>query len=76
MYGVGRFAAIINPPQTTILAIGAAEKCVIVRGDAPAVATMMTVTLSVDHRAIDGSLAAKLLGAFKWTLEHPLSLLI
>ena len=73
-YGVREFAAVINPPQGAILALGAAEPRAIVKDGELAVATMMTVTLSVDHRAIDGAVAAEWLGAFKRHLENPLSL--
>ena len=73
-YGVREFAAVINPPQGAILAVGAAEPRAIVKDGQLAVANMMAVTLSVDHRAIDGAVAAKWLGAFKRHLENPLSL--
>jgi pyruvate dehydrogenase E2 component (dihydrolipoamide acetyltransferase) len=75
MYEISNFSAIINPPQTSILAIGAAEQRVIVKDGAPAVATMMTATLSTDHRAIDGALGAKLLSAFKALIENPAAML-
>ena len=71
MYGTEEFAAIINPPQASILAIGAAEKRAIVRDDLVVPATIMTVTLSVDHRAIDGAVAAELLKAFRLLIEQP-----
>jgi pyruvate dehydrogenase E2 component (dihydrolipoamide acetyltransferase) len=71
MYGVREFAAIINPPQAAILAVGAAEQRAVVEDGALAVASMMTVTLSVDHRAIDGALAARWLDTFKRIVEHP-----
>ena len=70
-YGVREFAAVINPPQGAILAVGAAEPRAVARGGQLAVATMMTVTLSVDHRVIDGAVAAQWLGAFKQHLENP-----
>ncbi len=76
MFGVQEFAAIINPPQAAILAVGAAEQRAVVTDGALQVATVMTVTLSVDHRAIDGSLAAKWLAIFKRIIENPLSALI
>ncbi|MGG4605230.1 pyruvate dehydrogenase complex dihydrolipoamide acetyltransferase [Paenalcaligenes sp. Me131] len=76
MYGVQNFAAIINPPQAAILAVGAAERRVIAEGDDMVIAQMLSMTLSVDHRAIDGALAARWLARFKETLEAPLSILI
>jgi pyruvate dehydrogenase E2 component (dihydrolipoamide acetyltransferase) len=76
MFGVRSFSAIINPPQATILSIGVGEKRVIVRNDEPAVATVMSCTLSADHRAIDGALGAELLRAFKGMVEDPLSMLV
>lgn len=75
MYGVREFTAIINPPQSAILAVGAAEARPIVQEGAIVAASMMTVTLSVDHRAIDGALAAKWLAVLKRILENPLSTL-
>jgi pyruvate dehydrogenase E2 component (dihydrolipoamide acetyltransferase) len=71
MFGVKNFAAVINPPHATILAVGAGEKRIIAKNDAPAVATIMSVTLSVDHRAVDGALGAVLLAEFKRLIEHP-----
>ncbi len=76
MYGVREFAAIINPPQAAILAIAAGEQRAVVRDGALAVATVMTVTLSVDHRVIDGALAAEFVSVFKRIVEDPLSLLL
>lgn len=75
MYGVKNFTAIINPPHASILAVGAAEQRVIVKNNKPAVATLMSATLSCDHRAIDGALGAELLRAFKEYVEKPLGLL-
>lgn len=76
MYGTSEFAAIINPPQSGILAVGAAsERPISVNGEV-VVQSMMTVTLSADHRAIDGALAAVWLQAFKARIENPLSMLI
>jgi pyruvate dehydrogenase E2 component (dihydrolipoamide acetyltransferase) len=75
MYGVRDFAAIVNPPQASILAVGAGQQRMVVTGGNPAVATMMTVTLSVDHRAIDGASAAELLSAFKTLIENPITML-
>ncbi len=75
MYGVKSFSAIINPPQSTILAVGQGAPRLIVRDGAPVVATMLSVTLSCDHRAIDGALGAQLLAAFKRFIEHPAAML-
>ena len=66
----------INPPQSTILAVGAGEKRVVVKHGEPAVATVMTCTLSTDHRAVDGALGAELMAAFKSLVEHPMSMLV
>jgi pyruvate dehydrogenase E2 component (dihydrolipoamide acetyltransferase) len=71
MFGVREFAAIINPPQSSILAVGAAEPRMVVQGGAPAVARMMTATLSCDHRVIDGALAARLLAQWCQIIETP-----
>jgi pyruvate dehydrogenase E2 component (dihydrolipoamide acetyltransferase) len=76
MFGIKDFAAIINPPHATILAVGAGEKRVVVKGGQPAVATVMTVTLSTDHRAVDGALGAELLAAFKTLIENPMGMLV
>lgn len=76
MFGIKHFDAVINPPQGAILAVGAGEKRYVVRDDAPAVATVMTVTLSCDHRVIDGALGAQWLAAFKALVETPISLLL
>jgi len=76
MYGTEQFAAIINPPQSGILAVGAASEKVIVEQGQMTVATMMSVTLSADHRAIDGALAAEWLKAFKHRIENPLTMLV
>lgn len=76
MYGVKDFSAIINPPQAAILAIAAGRKLPVVKGNEIAIATVMTVTLSVDHRVVDGSTAAEWLSAFRSIVESPLSLVI
>lgn len=76
MYGIREFAAIINPPQACILAVGASEQRAVVRDGALAVATMMTCTLSVDHRAVDGALGAEYLAAFKKLIESPIALFL
>ena len=70
-YGIREFAAIINAPQACILAVGAAEKRPVVHDNAIAIATVMTCTLSVDHRAVDGALGAEFLAAFRQMLEEP-----
>ena len=76
MFGVSSFDAVINPPQGTIMAVGAGEKRPVVRGEELAVATVMTATLSVDHRVVDGALGAEVLRSFKTYLENPLTLLV
>jgi pyruvate dehydrogenase E2 component (dihydrolipoamide acetyltransferase) len=75
MFGVKNFSAVINPPHATILAVGAGEARVVVKNGAPAVATIMSVTLSVDHRAVDGALGAVLLAEFKRLIEHPAAMM-
>jgi pyruvate dehydrogenase E2 component (dihydrolipoamide acetyltransferase) len=76
MFGIKDFAAVINPPHATILAVGAGEQRAVVKGGQLAVATVMSVTLSTDHRAVDGALGAELLAAFKKTVENPMSMLV
>jgi pyruvate dehydrogenase E2 component (dihydrolipoamide acetyltransferase) len=76
MYGIDSFDAVINPPQASILAVGRAEKKPIIKDDAVKIATMMSATLSVDHRVIDGALGAELLGAFKAYIEDPVTMLV
>lgn len=76
MYGIKSFSAIINPPQSCILAVGAGEERVVVRDGAVAVRTMMTVTLSVDHRSVDGAVGAQFLAALKPLLEDPVQLML
>ncbi len=75
MFGVKHFTAVINPPQSTILAVGAGEPRVVAKNGATVVASMMTVTLSCDHRAVDGALGARLLAAFRLLVEHPAAML-
>jgi pyruvate dehydrogenase E2 component (dihydrolipoamide acetyltransferase) len=75
MYGVKDFAAVINPPHATILAVGAGDERAVVREGQIVSAHMMTVTLSCDHRAVDGALGAQLLAAFRGAIEKPLSLM-
>jgi pyruvate dehydrogenase E2 component (dihydrolipoamide acetyltransferase) len=76
MFGIKHFDAVINPPQAGILAVGAGEKRAIVKDDAVSIATMMTVTLSVDHRAVDGAIGAQWLKAFKGLMEDPMGILL
>ena len=76
MYGIREFAAVINPPQAGILAVGAGEQRPVVKDGALATATMMTATLSADHRLVDGATGAELLAAFKRYVEEPLSMLL
>ena len=76
MFGTKEFAAILNPPQSGILAVGAAAPRAIVQNGQIVIANVMTVTLSADHRAVDGALAAQLLAAFVNRVENPLSMLI
>ncbi|KAA2215076.1 pyruvate dehydrogenase complex dihydrolipoamide acetyltransferase [Teichococcus oryzae] len=76
MFGVRDFSAIINPPQAGILAVSAGEQRPVVKDGALAIATVMTCTLSVDHRVVDGALAAEFIAAFKKVVEDPLSLML
>ena len=77
MYGIGQFAAIINPPQAAILAVGAAERRPVVdENGALAVASVMTVTLSADHRVVDGAVGARWLAAFRKLIETPVRILL
>ncbi len=76
MFGIREFAAVINPPHASILAVGAGEKRVVVKNDAPAVVQAMSVTLSCDHRVVDGALGAELLQAFKGLIENPMGMLV
>ena len=76
MFGVREFAAVINPPQGAILAVGAGEQRPVVVDGALTVATVMTVTLSADHRAIDGAMAAQWLQSFKGFVENPVTMLL
>ena len=76
MYGIREFAAIINPPQSAILAIGAGEQRAVVKEGALAIATVMTCTLSADHRVVDGALGAEYLAIFKKLIEQPLTMLL
>ena len=77
MYGVREFAAIINPPQATILAVGAARRQAVEQpGGGVDFASVMTVTLSCDHRVVDGALGAQLLAAFRRFVEQPVTALV
>jgi pyruvate dehydrogenase E2 component (dihydrolipoamide acetyltransferase) len=76
MFGIKEFAAVINPPQGCILAVGAGEQRPVVKAGALAIATIMSVTLSVDHRAVDGAVGAEYLAVFKKLIEDPLTLLL
>jgi pyruvate dehydrogenase E2 component (dihydrolipoamide acetyltransferase) len=76
MYGVKQFDAVINTPQACILAVGAGEQRAVVKDGALAIATVMSVTLSVDHRAVDGAIGAQFLAAFKGLVEDPMTMLL
>jgi pyruvate dehydrogenase E2 component (dihydrolipoamide acetyltransferase) len=76
MYGVKDFAAVINPPHATILAVGAGEERAIAKNGKIEAAWMMSVTLSTDHRAVDGALGAEMLGAFKALIENPVTMVV
>ncbi len=76
MYGIKEFAAILNPPQACILAVGRAEQRPVVRRGELAVANVMTCTLSIDHRAVDGAIGAEFLAAFKRLIEYPPTMLL
>ena len=76
MFGIKEFSAVINPPHATILAVGAGEQRPVVKDGTVSVATVMSVTLSTDHRAVDGALGAQLLDAFKGYIENPFAMLV
>jgi len=76
MYGIKQFDAVINPPQGAILAIGAGEQRPVVKNGALAVATVMSCTLSCDHRVVDGAIGAEFLKAFKAMVEEPMAMLL
>ena len=76
MMGVKNFAAVVNPPHATILAVGAGEQRVVVKKGEMVIVNAMTVTLSTDHRCVDGALGAELLGAFKRYIEDPMAMLV
>jgi pyruvate dehydrogenase E2 component (dihydrolipoamide acetyltransferase) len=76
MYGIKSFSAIVNPPHASILAVGASEKRPLVRDGELVVGEVMTVTLSTDHRAVDGAVGAALIDAFRTAIEAPMVLLV
>jgi pyruvate dehydrogenase E2 component (dihydrolipoamide acetyltransferase) len=76
MYGIKDFTAVINPPQSSILAVGMAEERAVVRHGKLEVATIMSVTLSCDHRAMDGALGAQLVSAFRTLIENPIMMVV
>ena len=76
MFGIKDFAAIVNPPQGCIMAVGAGEQRAVVKNGALAVATVMSCTLSVDHRVVDGAIGAEYLAAFRKLIENPLAMLV
>ena len=76
MFGVRDFAAVINPPHGGILAVGVGEQRPVVKNGAIAIATVMSCTLSCDHRAVDGAVGAQFLAAFKKLVEDPLTMLL
>jgi pyruvate dehydrogenase E2 component (dihydrolipoamide acetyltransferase) len=75
MYGIRRFDAVINPPHATILSIGQGERRPVIKGNEIQIATVMSCTLSCDHRVVDGALGSQLLGAFKGYIEEPVTML-
>jgi pyruvate dehydrogenase E2 component (dihydrolipoamide acetyltransferase) len=76
MYGVKNFQAIINPPQGCILAVGKIEKKPVVKNDEITIASIMSATLSVDHRVVDGAIGAQFLDSIKTLIEDPLGMLL
>ena len=72
----GLITAVINPPQSTILAVGASEERAVVRNGKIEAAHIMSVTMSCDHRSIDGALGAELIGAFKQLIENPVMMMV
>jgi pyruvate dehydrogenase E2 component (dihydrolipoamide acetyltransferase) len=76
MYGVGTFTAVINPPEVAILAVGAVAPAPVVMDGDVAVRSLMTPTLSIDHRVVDGAVGAEFLAALKEALEDPIGLLV
>ena len=76
MFGIKQFDAVINMPQGCILAVGAGEQRPVVKDGALAIATVMSVTVSVDHRAVDGAVGARFLAAFKGLIQDPMTMLL
>jgi pyruvate dehydrogenase E2 component (dihydrolipoamide acetyltransferase) len=76
MFGIKSFASIINEPQGAILSVGVGDKRPVVRGDQLAVATVMSVTLTCDHRVVDGAIGARWLAAFKALIEDPITMIV
>jgi len=76
MYGIKSFTSIINPPQSCIIAVGAGEERPVVRGGKVEISTVMTVTMSADHRVVDGGTGAKFLATLKQFIEEPASMLL
>jgi pyruvate dehydrogenase E2 component (dihydrolipoamide acetyltransferase) len=76
MYGIKDFTAVINPPHATILAVGTSEERAVVRSGKIEIAHIMSVTLSCDHRAVDGALGAELIGAFRMLIENPVMMMV
>jgi pyruvate dehydrogenase E2 component (dihydrolipoamide acetyltransferase) len=76
MFGIKNFTAVINPPQAGILAIGAGEQRAVVAGGKLEIASVMTVTMSCDHRVIDGATGARFLQVFKQYIEEPAAMLL
>jgi pyruvate dehydrogenase E2 component (dihydrolipoamide acetyltransferase) len=76
MYGIKDFTAVINPPQSTILAVGAAEERAVAHDGKIEAAHIMSVTLSCDHRSVDGALGAELISAFKTLIENPVMMVV
>ena len=76
MFGIKAFGSIINEPQGAILSVGAGEKRAVVKGDQLAVATVMSVTLTCDHRVVDGATGARFLAALKPLLEDPINMIV
>jgi pyruvate dehydrogenase E2 component (dihydrolipoamide acetyltransferase) len=76
MFGIKNFTAVINPPQSCIIAVGAGEERAIVKDGKVEIATVMTVTMSADHRVVDGATGAKFLQTFKQFIEEPASMLL
>lgn len=76
MYGIKQFGAILNPPQACILAVGAGEQRPVIKDGEVKAATIMTCTLSVDHRAVDGAVGSRFLAAFKELIEDPIGLVV